>query len=194
MTDADDEGSDIRPRWVLSREPPFWVVTFFAPGLPAEGIKHRCRTHDEACEAWYHLYPEEFAGKGVVDPEYDLGPEIEAKYAAYHDAFRGKLTAKYRYDKAALAITTALADEQGVSLRDIASILHASYWRVSQMHAWEPMHVQPWLERFVLWIRPYKVQRLAALSANRVGTLSRQARIIAADSIRRGVGSGPWRS
>jgi hypothetical protein len=183
MTDVDTAGAEVRHRWVISRQPPWWVVTFYAPGLPAEGVRHRCRTHAAACEAWYHLYPEVYRGMGVV-PEYDLGDDTKAKDAAYCHAYLAKVAADDTYRMAGAAITSALARDHQASLRDIASILHQSYWRVSRIQAYRLRYGPQWLARSVHWVRPYRLQRLAGRSLRQATILGRQARIIAADTIR----------
>jgi hypothetical protein len=185
MTDADDAGAVTRPRthrWIVSREPPGWVVTFYAPGLPAEGVRHLFRTHAEAWEGWFHLYREEYAGAGVVG-EYDFGEVTDAKLGTYHLAFLKNLAAAHGYAEAGAAITSALADQHQVSLRDIAVILHQSYWRVSRMEAWRPI-VSMRVLSYLRWVRPPRAQRWAGRSVYAADILGRQARIVAADSVR----------
>jgi hypothetical protein len=183
MAGADDTGAAIRHRWVISSEPPFWVVTFYAPGLPAEGARHRFRTHAEACEAFWHLYPQEFRGSGVVTPEYDLGPDTMAKYSAYDRAFLAKLAANDRYAEAGAEITSTLAGRHQASLRDIASMLHLSYWRVVRLRAHRPIGASR-LYLYFRWIRSPRAERRVLLSLHAAGTLGRQAHIVAADAIR----------
>jgi hypothetical protein len=185
MTDADDAGAVTRPRthrWVVSREPPWWVVTFYAPGLPAEGARHLFRTHAEAWEGWYHLYRSEYSGAGVLG-EYDFGEETDAKLGTYEKAYLKNVVATTDYALAGVAITSALADQHQASLRDIAAILNQSYWRVSRMEAWRPIRPLKVLG-YLRWARPRRAQRWAGRSVYAAGILGRQARIIAADSVR----------
>lgn len=181
MTDADKLRASYRK--VISREPPWWVITFHAPSLPAEGVSVRRRTLAEVNEAFWNLYQDEFRGKGVVAPEYEFGPETEAKLVAYAKAHMAKLLARDRYAWAGEDITSALASQHQATLRDIASILHESYWRVSRLHAWRPA-AAPGLHMHMQWVRPYRAQRWAARSVYAAGMAARQARIIAADAAR----------
>jgi hypothetical protein len=171
-------------RKVISREPPWWIVTFYAPGLPAEGVSVRRRTFAEANEAWWNLYPSEFRGKGVIIPDYDFGPDTDAKYVAYLKAHRAKLGTSLTYASAGAELTSALAGEHQASLRDIASLLHHSYWRVSRLQADRPMHVGETLHSCLRLIPSRRAQRWVARSAHVADIAARQARIIAVDSVR----------
>lgn len=196
MTDADELRDTYRK--VISSDPPWWVVTFHAPGLPAEGVSVRRRTLAEAYEAFWNLYPDEFRGKGVAVPEYDFGPETNAKHAAYAKAYMARLQVCDRYAWAGEEFTSALASQHQATLRDMAAILHESYWRVSRLQAYRPRYGEG-VHRYVGWIRtalnatssdPYgrritpRAERLAARSFHAAEIAGRLARIIAADAVR----------
>jgi hypothetical protein len=186
MTDGDDPGAPRHPpadRWVISREPPFWVSTFYAPGLPPEGVSYRRRSYREAVKAGWEHYPEEFD----ADPEDDFGADLAAKSVAYYKAYLRKLSAVNNYTCAGAEVTSALASEQQASLRDMAAILHHSYWRVSRMRAdltFSPSRFPASIGWIMERIRPVRVAALVWRSTHSAWVLGRQARIIAADSVR----------
>ena len=167
---------------MISREPPFWLSTFYGPGLPAEGVSYRRRTHAEVLRAACRHYPDELRGSGVTAPEYDLGTDIAVKHGAYLTAYVHKLSAATRYGFAAADITSALLTDQQASLSDVAGILHHSYWRVSRLQAERPQDTTR-LHSYLRWIRPTRAERWAARSVRAAWTLGRQARIIAADVV-----------
>jgi hypothetical protein len=182
----DDEPSGPR-RWVISREPPFWVSTFYAPGLPAEGVSYRRRSYREAFDAGLEHLPGEFRSWGPIDPEHDLGADFTAKNSAYASAYLRKLSAVSSYTHAGAEITSALASEQQASLRDMAAILHHSYWQVSRLRADLPFSASrfpAYVSRPLIRIRPLRAATMTLRSVHAAWILGRQARIIAADSVR----------
>lgn len=193
MTDAETLRASYRK--VISSDPPWWVVTFYAPSLPPEGVSVRRRTLAEANDAFWNLYQDEFRGSGVAVPDYDFGPETDAKYAAYAKAHMAKLGANTSYALAGEEFTSALASQHQATLREMASILHESYWRVSRLQADCPLYGEG-VCKYVGWIGaalnatssdPYgsrvaaRAERWAARSFHAAEIAGRQARIIAAD-------------
>jgi hypothetical protein len=75
-----------------------------------------------------------------------------------------------------------LASEQQASIRDIAGILHHSYWQVSRLQADRPVDLHR-LHKCLGWIRPLRVERWAIRSVHTVEIAGRQARIIATDVV-----------
>lgn len=181
MTGSDDTSAPAN-RWVISREPPCWVSTFYAPGLPAEGVSYRRRSYRAAFDAGREHLPEEFRSWGPIDPEHDF----DAKTGAYLKSYLRKLSAVSNYTCAGAEVTSALASEQQASLRDMAAILHHSYWQVSRLQAdllYSPTRFPVWVVRTLNRIRPLRVAVLGSRSIHSALILGRQARIIAADSV-----------
>ena len=81
MTDAENTRMSASYRKVISREPPWWVLTFHAPSLPAEGVSVRRRTLAELNEAFWNLCQDEYRGKGVLPTEWGYSRKLSIRLA-----------------------------------------------------------------------------------------------------------------
>ena len=188
MTDGGDPSGPRRPpgdRWVISREPPFWVSTFLCSRPAGRGCQLPLPQLQGCGEGRVEHFPAEFYADPA--PEHDFGADTDAKTGAYLKAWLRKLSAARKYTEAGAEVTSALASEQQASLRDMAAILHHSYWRVSRLQAdlpFSPSRFPAYLGWTVNRIRPLRVAVLCWRSIHSGWILGRQARIIAADSVR----------
>ena len=127
--------------------------------------------------------PEEFRIWGPIDAEHDF----DASTGAYLKAQLGTLAAASRYTIVGGEVTSALASEHQASLRDMAAILHQSYWQVSRLRADLPFSASrfpAYMSRPLIRIRPLRAATMTLRSVHAAWILGRQARIITVDSVR----------
>lgn len=169
MASSDDEASEsVRYREVITRKPPWWIVTLLGPDLPDEGVSARSHTLDRLREAADPLYPPG-PSQTSSDIEYDFGPETNASMEALNQARIALREAWQNYHDLGHQVTTALADEQIASLQEIAGILSVPYAEVARLQAYRPpeiglvefhdrglrhfltAHARPWIARGAGW-------------------------------------------
>jgi hypothetical protein len=190
----DEDNANLEYHVTVSLDRREWVARLTGPYLTAGGRTARHATLAGLHQAVGLLYPSadmerasrakgEFGWAYSTTIDYDLGPDVGAHREALFKARHDRSQAWRDYNAHGRDAVTALALEHGASLSDIAEVLSVSRWEAARLLAYEPPHAAGFRitgRGVTHLLREHVIPYLAYAAP----AAARQARILAADSLR----------